>query len=100
MPPGDVIVRRGSYYQQEVSAVITVESTEFHNDFGRYLQAVQDGEEIMILKNGKEVARLIPPQKDVTMIVSQLRGILKNKADIDIKDIREERLKKYENTDQ
>ena len=35
----------------------TVKTTELQNNFGKYLQAVIDGNEIVIIKNGKEVAR-------------------------------------------
>lgn len=30
-----------------------VTATEMQNNFGRYLQAVQNGDEIIVLKNGK-----------------------------------------------
>ena len=36
--------------------MMTVSATEFQNNFGKYLQAVQMGGEIVILKNGVEVA--------------------------------------------
>ncbi|MBQ6676004.1 MAG: type II toxin-antitoxin system Phd/YefM family antitoxin [Ruminococcus sp.] len=72
-------------------------ATDFQNNFGRYLQAVQNGEEIIILKNGKETARLISHEKSVEFLSQQLKGILKN--DCDEKAVREERLKKYEDPD-
>ena len=72
-------------------------ATDFQNNFGRYLQAAQEGEEIIILKNGKEAARLISHEKSVEFLSQKLRGILKN--DCDEKAIREERLKKHEDLD-
>ena len=37
----------------------TVSATEMKNNFGKYFQEATDGKEIIIIKNGKEVARLI-----------------------------------------
>ena len=39
--------------------MITTTATDIQNNFGKYLKAVQEGNEIIILKKGKEVARLI-----------------------------------------
>lgn len=39
--------------------ITTVSATDIQNNFGQYLQAVQSGDEIIILKNGKEVARMV-----------------------------------------
>ena len=36
--------------------MITVTDTDFQNNFEKYLQAVQNGNEIIILKNGVEMA--------------------------------------------
>lgn len=44
----------------------TVTATEIQNNFGKYLQSVQEGNEVVILKNGKEVARLISHDKSVS----------------------------------
>ena len=37
--------------------MIAVTTTDLQNNFGKYLQAVQLGDEIIVLKNGAEVAR-------------------------------------------
>ena len=37
----------------------TATATEVQNNFGRYLKLVQEGQEVVIMKNGSEVARLI-----------------------------------------
>ena len=37
----------------------TATATEVQNNFGKFLKLVQEGQEIVILKNGTELARLI-----------------------------------------
>lgn len=75
----------------------TATATEIQNNFGRYLQMVQSGEEVIILKMGKEVARLISHDKSVSFLTDSLIGTLK--GDYDDKAIRTERMKKYEGSD-
>ncbi|MGN0178212.1 MAG: type II toxin-antitoxin system Phd/YefM family antitoxin [Monoglobaceae bacterium] len=75
----------------------TATATEIQNNFGKYLQSVQMGEEVIILRNGKEVARLISHEKSVSFLTDSLRGILSN--DYDDKAIRNERMQKYESID-
>ena len=41
----------------------TATATEVQNNFGRFLKMVQDGHEIIIIKNGTEVARLISRER-------------------------------------
>lgn len=77
--------------------MITATTTEVQNNFGHYLQAVQSGEEIIVLKNGKEVARLISHESSVSFLTESLTGILKN--DYDDKAIRAERIEAHENID-
>lgn len=43
-----------------MSIIITVTATELKENFDNYLQMVQAGEEIIILRNDKGMARLIP----------------------------------------
>ncbi len=75
----------------------TVTATEVQNNFGKYLQMVQTGEEIIILRNGKEMARLISHDKSVSFLTDSLIGVLKN--DYDDKAERAERMAKYESLD-
>ncbi len=76
----------------------TATATEMQNNFGRYLALVQDGGEVIVTKNGREVGRFIPRAKAVSYLTDSLTGILK--GDMDIDRAREERLrKKYESTD-
>ena len=63
----------------------TATATEVQNNFGKYLQMVQAGGEIIVMKNGKEVARL-----------DSLLGVLK--GDYDEKEAKAERMLKYEGT--
>lgn len=72
-----------------------VTATELQNNFGKYLQLVQEGGEIIVLRNGKEVARLVSTEKTVTFLTDSLKGVLKN--DTEEKMARAERMKKYEN---
>ncbi|MDE7120937.1 MAG: type II toxin-antitoxin system prevent-host-death family antitoxin, partial [Oscillospiraceae bacterium] len=61
------------------------------------LQAVQSGDEILILKNGKEVARLISHMSAISFLTDSLTGVLKN--DYDEKAIRAERIEQHESID-
>lgn len=73
----------------------TATATEMQNNFGRYLAMVQEGSEIIVTKNGKEVGRFIPREKAVSYLTDSLAGILKGDTDLD--KAREKRLgKKYE----
>lgn len=77
--------------------MITATATEFQNNFGHYLNAVQMGDEIIVLKNGKEVGRFISYESSVSFLTDSLRGVLKN--DYDDKAVRAERCEKREDTD-
>lgn len=76
--------------------MIVVKSTEFQNNVGKYLKMAENGEEIIISKNGKEVVRIIgKDQARAESIVDSLVGIAKGKH-YDDKKIR---LEKYEGLD-
>ena len=72
-------------------------ATEVQNKFGRFLQYAIDEGEVIILKNGKEVARLISNEKSVSFLTDSLRGVLKN--DYDDKALRAERILSNEGLD-
>ena len=57
-------------------------ATEMQNNFGRYLAMVQEGNEIIVTKNGKEVGRFIPREKVVSYLTDSLAGILKGDTDL------------------
>lgn len=71
----------------------TATATEVQNNFGKYLQKVQEGDEVIVLKNGKEIARLISYAKSVSFLTDSLTGVLK--GDYDDKVMRMEQMEKY-----
>lgn len=71
-------------------------ATEVQNNFGKFLRMVQEGQEIVIMKNGSEVARMISKDKTVSFLSDSLVGVLS--SDIDEKSVRAERMAKYEDT--
>ena len=77
--------------------ITTVSATDFQNNFGQFLQAVQGGDEIIILKNGKEVARMISNTAAVSFLSDSIVGVLKN--DYDEKEMLKERIEKHEGID-
>ncbi|MCD7769118.1 MAG: type II toxin-antitoxin system Phd/YefM family antitoxin [Oscillospiraceae bacterium] len=58
--------------------MLTATATEIQNNFGKYLQLAQEGGEVVVLKNGKEVARLVSYEKSVSYLTDSLVGVLKN----------------------
>lgn len=76
--------------------VIKVNATELQNNFGKYLQLVTEGNEVIILKNGVEVARFISKQKAVTFLTDSISGVIK---DVDEKAMRNERRNRHESAD-
>lgn len=76
----------------------TATATEMQNNFGRYLNLVMSGQEIIVTKNGKEVGRFIPKDAAVSYLTDSLTGILK--GDYELDEVREERLReKHETVD-
>lgn len=75
----------------------TATATEVQNNFGRFLKLVQEGQEIVIMKNGSEVARLISKGQTVSFLSDSLVGVLS--SDVDEKKARTERMARYEDTD-
>ena len=71
-------------------------ATEVQNNFGRFLKLVQEGQEIVIMKNGSEVARLISKGQTVSFLSDSLVGVLS--SDVDEKKARAERMTRYEDT--
>lgn len=71
--------------------MITATATAMQNNFGRYLNLVMSGQEIIVTKNGKEVGRFIPKEAAVSYLTDSFTGILKEKNDL--AKIKEEDLK-------
>lgn len=76
-----------------------VNATEFKNKVGKYLELMKK-EEIIISRNGKQIAKLIPIDKPSTPNVDGLLDLLQKSKkvanDIDIDKLAEERFKEYE----
>ena len=76
----------------------TATATEMQNNFGRYLNLVMSGQEIIVTKNCREVGRFIPRDAAVSYLTDSLTGILK--GDYDLEEVKAERLKeKYGSVD-
>lgn len=58
-------------------------ATEMQNNFGRYLNLVMSGQEIIVTKNGKEVGKFIPKDAVVSYLTDSLTGILKEDYNLD-----------------
>ena len=61
----------------------TATATEMQNNFGRYLNLVMSGKEVIVTKNGREVGRFIPKDAAVSYLTDSLTGILKENYDLD-----------------
>lgn len=81
-----------------------VTSTEFKTNLGRYLDLVT-GEDIIITRNGRKVAKLVKEEDDTVSNIRSLFGILADTElshmdNVEIKNvIREERGKRYDRVD-
>ncbi len=61
----------------------TATATEMQNNFGKYLNLVMTGQQIVVTKNGREVGRFVPKDAAVSYLTDSLTGILKETYDID-----------------
>lgn len=61
----------------------TATATEMQNNFGRYLNLVVSGQEIIVTKNGKEVGRFIPKEVSISYLTDSLTGVLKEDYNLD-----------------
>jgi prevent-host-death family protein len=77
-------------------ALMQVTATELKNNLGKYLSAV-DSEEVIVTKNGRNVAKLTSLRADRIAKARSLFGIVK--TDMTLDEIRAERLKRYEGDD-
>lgn len=76
----------------------TATATEMQNNFGKYLNMVLEGQQVIVTRNGKEVGRFIPKAEAVSYLTDSLTGILKGNYDMD--EEKSERLSaKYEAAD-
>ena len=68
----------------------TATATEMQNNFGRYLNLVMSGQEVIVTKNGREVGRSMPKNAVVSYLTDSLTGILKE--DYSLEKVKTERL--------
>ena len=61
----------------------TATATGMQNNFGRYLNLVMSGQEVIVTKNGREVGHFIPKDAAVSYLTDSLTGILKEEYDLD-----------------
>lgn len=66
-----------------MAEILTASSTELQNNFGKYLNIVIDGQQIIITKNGRKVARVIPEDAALSYLTDSLTGILKGNYNLD-----------------
>lgn len=68
-----------------------VTATEFKTNLGKYLEMAAS-QDILITKNGKNIARLTSPAVNKLALLDNLVGIVPQKKTLDENTIREERL--------
>ncbi len=71
---------------------MVVTSTDFKNNIRKYME-LSKKENIIVTKNGKDIAKLIGVKKSETPVTDSLIGIIKTSEEINLKQEREERLK-------
>lgn len=75
-----------------------VTATDFKNKVGEYLVIAQK-EEVIISKNGKNIAKLVAIDENEYPATKSLTGVFEKAASYDLEQAKDERLKKYENID-
>lgn len=68
-----------------------VNSTEFQNNVGKYID-IADKQEVIIIRNGHPVARLVGMDKSISFLSDRLSGILPQDVDLSVE--KGERLKR------
>ena len=69
-------------------------TTEFKANIGKYL-SLAESEDILITKNGQNIAKLVSAKHGILSALRLLRGVLKS-TNLSLESIREERLAKYD----
>lgn len=76
------------------TAMKMVTATDVQNNFGKYLQYAMEQGEVVILRNGKRVARIISEEATVGYLTDSLRSVLKQQYSDD--DVKAARTAKYD----
>lgn len=82
---------------EKATKIVSATATEVQNNFEKYLQFAIDSGEVIILRNGKRVGRIISDEGAVSSLTDSLLGVLKH--DYSEKAMRAYRIKKYESVD-
>ncbi len=78
--------------------ITTATATEMQNNFGKYMDLIMSGQEVVVTKNGREVGRLIPKDAAASSLTDSLTGILNEISDLN--EAKDEGLReKYKITD-
>ena len=78
-----------------MAEITTATSTELQNHFGKDLNIVMEAQQIIVTRNGRKAARVIPEDAAVTYLTDSLTGILK--GDINLEEEKDKELMtKYE----
>ena len=73
-------------------------ATEMQNNFGKYLNIVMGGGEVIVTRNGRIVGRFIPNDAAVSFLSDQLLGVIAEDRGLD--EVKEEVLRRrYEIAD-
>ncbi|MBQ1711911.1 MAG: type II toxin-antitoxin system prevent-host-death family antitoxin [Firmicutes bacterium] len=76
----------------------TATATEMQNNFGKYLNIVMGGGEVIVTRNGRIVGRFIPNDAAVSFLSDQLLGVIAEDRGLD--EVKEEVLRRrYEIAD-
>ena len=78
-----MILANGKAVNKMIGTIVTVTATEMQNNFGKYLSLVVNGQQIIVTRNGREVARVIPREDAVSYLTDSLTGVLKGDRDLD-----------------
>ena len=87
-------IEYNNFSEGSVSAMTMATATEVQNNFGRFLKLAQENGEVVILKNGVEVARLVSKEKTMSFLSDRLVGVLS--GDADEKAAKRERMERHE----
>ena len=69
-------------------------ATDVQNNFGKYLQYAMENGEVVILRNGKRVARIVSEEATVSYLTDSLLGVLKQQYSDD--EVKSARTAKYD----
>jgi prevent-host-death family protein len=80
-------------HQEKEGAALVISVKEARKRFSELLDRVLQGEEVVVLRRGKEVARLVPPEKSIKCLpdLSEFRQSIGQQGTSAVELIREER---------